>query len=317
MVKERDFGIDVLKMLAVITIVWSHLDNVLPGSLSKLATGGSFGDGFFFFCSGFTILMGGAKNFPNYYKKRIYRIFPSVIVWSMFSMLLFGTENRVQNLINGGWFLECIMIYYFPLWFIKRYGMNYIPQIFLVYSLLFVAFFVYYNHGIQVKMINDLYQKSAFFFFVMLLGAYTGIRRKLLSDNSKIDLVGLILSIIIFFGGTYALKFNTYLQMLSVVGLIGTCYFTYKLCNSKIVKKIFSEKHLYKIMRFIGSLCLEIYFVNIPLINATASLNWVLRLILIAVLCVLSAYVIRTVSKFLLQTFNEKDYNWKEIIKLY
>jgi peptidoglycan/LPS O-acetylase OafA/YrhL len=65
MVKERDFGIDVLKMLAVITIVWSHLDNVLPGSLSKLATGGSFGDGFFFFCSGFTILMGGQRTFQT------------------------------------------------------------------------------------------------------------------------------------------------------------------------------------------------------------------------------------------------------------
>lgn len=61
MPKERDFAVDVLKMLAVFTIVWSHLDPVFPPPFDKLATGGSFGDGFFFFCSGFTILLGGVN----------------------------------------------------------------------------------------------------------------------------------------------------------------------------------------------------------------------------------------------------------------
>lgn len=318
MPKERDFAIDVLKMLAVLTIVWSHLDPVFPKPFDKLATGGSFGDGFFFFCSGFTILLGGGKRFDNYYKRRIYRIFPSVIAWGIVSMLFFGRDPNAVNLVNGGWFLECIMIYYVPLWLIKRYWKEHLKTIFLIYSVGFTVFFVWYapaDH--DLKMIDNALLKSLFFFLVMLMGAYTGLRRHQVRYRGRTDLAKLIVSVCVFCGSTYARKYNLYLQLLCVPGLVGTCYYTYKLCNTQIVHKAFSNQVSYSVMRFIGSLCLEVYFVNIPIINATEGLFWPLRLVVIALATVATAYAIRCLSRWLLQTFNEADYDWKGIIKLY
>lgn len=46
--KQRDLGIDILKFLAVICVVNSHMDVCYPGKWSVLATGGAIGDALFF-----------------------------------------------------------------------------------------------------------------------------------------------------------------------------------------------------------------------------------------------------------------------------
>lgn len=78
--KYRDISIDILKFIAVMFVINSHMD-VQYGQYSALATGGAFGDALFFFCSGYTLLLGsaaGRRNFFNWYKKRISRIYPVV-----------------------------------------------------------------------------------------------------------------------------------------------------------------------------------------------------------------------------------------------
>lgn len=57
--KERDIAIDIVKFLAVLLIINSHADIMYP-KLKILATGGVIGDCLFLFCSGFTLLLGGA-----------------------------------------------------------------------------------------------------------------------------------------------------------------------------------------------------------------------------------------------------------------
>lgn len=53
---KRDPSIYILKCLAVMLVVWSHCDKVMP--LAGMATGGALGDGLFLFCSGFTLFLG-------------------------------------------------------------------------------------------------------------------------------------------------------------------------------------------------------------------------------------------------------------------
>jgi len=58
--KQRNFGIDILKVIAVLLIINSHADDMYP-HMKVLATGGAIGDCLFLFCSGFTLFMGGGK----------------------------------------------------------------------------------------------------------------------------------------------------------------------------------------------------------------------------------------------------------------
>ena len=76
--KNRDFSIDILKCLAALLITWSHFEKPL-GDFSFLASGGAFGDGLFFFCSGYVLFLSQRDGgFFNWYKRRINRIYPTV-----------------------------------------------------------------------------------------------------------------------------------------------------------------------------------------------------------------------------------------------
>ena len=57
MTKKRDASMDIMKCLAVLLVMNSHMD-LLYGKYSALATGGAIGDVLFFFASGYTILLG-------------------------------------------------------------------------------------------------------------------------------------------------------------------------------------------------------------------------------------------------------------------
>ena len=54
---DRIIAIDILKVFAVLLVINSHME-VCYHPYEMLATGGAIGDALFFFCSGFTLLLG-------------------------------------------------------------------------------------------------------------------------------------------------------------------------------------------------------------------------------------------------------------------
>lgn len=78
---KRNPTIYILKCIAVVLITWSHMDELVP--ISQICTGGAVGDGLFLFCSGFTLFMGRGGDFFNWYKRRVNRIYPSILAWAV------------------------------------------------------------------------------------------------------------------------------------------------------------------------------------------------------------------------------------------
>ena len=104
---KRDICIDILKFFAVLLITNSHME-LLYGKYGMLATGGAIGDVLFFFCSGYTLFLGRERRFDNYYKRRINRIYPTVIMWALLSSAFF---NRHSDIIHNykWWRMVCNM----------------------------------------------------------------------------------------------------------------------------------------------------------------------------------------------------------------
>lgn len=72
---------------------------------------GAIGDVLFFFCSGYTLFLCRERRFDNYYKRRINRIYPTVIMWALLSSAFFNRHSDMINtIVNvGGWFVTCMM----------------------------------------------------------------------------------------------------------------------------------------------------------------------------------------------------------------
>lgn len=129
--KEHDTSIDLLKFLAVIMITNSHFGDLYKDFNVALATFGVHGNALFFFISGMTICMSGSiekLNFVNWYKRRLERIWPTLIIWTILNNIIFGNEIRWNSMIygHGYWFLQFILAAYIVMYFILKHLKKYL-----------------------------------------------------------------------------------------------------------------------------------------------------------------------------------------------
>lgn len=327
--KRRDQSIDILKCLAALMITNSHM-RLLYGDYSILATGGAIGDVLFFFCSGYTLFLGKGDTFDNWYKRRINRIYPTVFAWALVAAVVFGKEMNMYEILvsGGGWFVSCIMIYYVILWFVKRYWIEQLKEVFAVACVIVLVWYAFEDSSVQF-MYRSTYFKWCHYFLFMLLGAMLGLDfvRREDKDNKSVSLakcsILLVVNVALFYGiqivGEKLGGIWNHLQIISLIPLLGICHYLYRLCNSRFVLQLYSLPWLHCVVFFIGGLCLEIYLCQYPLFKYIAGwFNFLFPLnIPIGFVVIIGfAYGLHLLSKLWSQTFSDKRYDWKAMLKV-
>lgn len=199
--RQRDISIDILKFFAVLLITNSHM-KPLYGEYSQLATGGAIGDVLFFFCSGFTLFLGQERRFDNYYKRRINRIYPTVLMWALLASVCFGQNENMEYIIlyGGGWFVSCIMIYYVVLHFIRKFAFRHLWMTFAVCTLVSLIWYCVMDKPVGFNMYGATYFKWCHYFLFMLLGAISGSHPMQRRISFKYDLMKLIGCMCVYYG---------------------------------------------------------------------------------------------------------------------
>lgn len=244
--KERNVSIDLLKCLAALLITNSHM-NILYGKYEFLATGGCIGDVLFFFCSGFTLFlkpMGGIRQFPDWYKRRINRIYPTIFAVAILGCLFFDTHWDMIDIIVARryWFVSCIMLYYVVIFFVGSYFKERMFLIAVLVALGTAVWFYFLYHLPNFSLYAEhLYIRWLLFFVFMLLGAKMGtmandIRSKPIPDFCL--LVFCVISFYVLFIVGLRIKSLVILQYFSFLPLLGAMYYFYKVGASDWVFKI-------------------------------------------------------------------------------
>lgn len=180
----KNKAIVVFKFFAALLITYSHMALLFP-KYSGLVTGGAIGDGLFFFCSGFTLFLGRDGGFANWYKRRVSRIYPSIIMWALLSSVAFGWIWKVTDLITTPkyWFIPCIMVYYAIFYLIRRFLMNYMKAVFIgsFVIITFLSFFVLdMDKSVMYAQVSFM---RIYYFMFMLMGAVVALDLK--ADQGK------------------------------------------------------------------------------------------------------------------------------------
>ena len=324
MEKERDFSIDIVKLLAVLMIINSHADIMYP-KMQILATGGAIGDCLFLFCSGFTLFWGGVKSFGSYYKRRISRIYPSVIMSVLFVHLISLSPTFQLKELAGGEFVMAIMVYYVLLYFIKKHALDRIGWILLfvmAVSLVVYVFWFPYKYEVSSKGlygIGTLYRWIPYF-AAMLIGAVVGMKRKELKYNVWLDFLKMMICVAVFYSIQFAAKIYRPIapwQIVSLLPLMGITIYFYKWCNSEWMKRIYYSTWGNIIIRIVGSLCLESYLIQYAFFTDKMNGIWPLNLLVIIIAILVCSYVVRCMARWFAQTFKTEDYEWKKVFDLY
>ena len=310
--RTRDVAIDFVKVIATLLVLNSHM-GICYGDYSAIATGGGLGDGLFFFISGFTLFLGKRTNFIDWYKRRLGRIFPTVIAVALVSCLIFGNqENFIQVMsVEKYWFLQCILICYIVMYPIVRYDLNLkviFPMSFVVF--LFAYFFLYQFDGELFYGVNNTFRWLVYF-SVMLLGGFI-CKNSHQIQASKFSILWTFLCVVAWYGVNYLAK-GSWLQLLSFFPLIGFCVYAYQLGRSSFIEKCFKNKIAGNILYIIGNLCLESYLIQKLIFTDALNHLFPLNILIIMVAVLLAAYILHGISEIISQIFDSKPFDRKRL----
>ena len=286
------FFITVLRALAACIITNSHYVGVYPTDL--IANGGLFGDVIFFAVSGFC-LANIKEKFPKWYCKRLVRVFPAVLIISAVYVLLgiHSMEHSVLGVVNtflyptDYHFVASIIVLYVPFYIIMRVK-KLRENLFAVAGVtaavwLIIYIFVYDKSNYHIDTVREPMIRFLFF-FAMLLGAY--FRDNLEQYRNKKAVVSWVLLPILF-----AVYFASKLvfskvkgiadfQILNQFVLLALLTVTFR-CFMSIdgwLEKL--PEWIKRIITFISGITLEIYLVQIGIIDKLNilpfPLNWLL-----------------------------------------
>lgn len=302
------FFITVLRALAACIITNSHYVGVYPTDL--IANGGLFGDVIFFAVSGFCLT--NVKNsFPKWYGKRLVRVFPAVFIISIIYILLGIHEFQptLQGIIDSFilpvkyHFVSSIIILYIPFYIVMKVEKlrENIPAVAGITALVWLAIYIFvydksYYHidTVREPMIRFL------FFFAMLLGAY--FKENLEKYRNKKSIVSWILLPILFVA-YFASKLIfsrvdsiSNLQIVNQIILFVLLAVTFR-CFMSIDGWLENlPKWIKAIITFVSGITLEIYLVQIGIIDKLNFLPFPLNWLLITGVIVLLAFILNKFS---------------------
>lgn len=328
MVTERNHAIDLLKFLAAILITNSHMGTLYPGVFHSLATGGAIGDGLFFFCSGYLLMMGKEYDFFNWYKRRINRVFPTIFAVALIGIIVFDDDPTLKNVIihGGGWFVQAILVFYAVFWFVKRFLSDKLWIAYVIDGIFILAWFVFFWDKDLFILTNATYLRWPCYFMVMLLGASA---YRLEKNKNETDMRNrlalpfcLLLALLLFYYG-YQLVENRLpilnkVQIVLFPTLMGIIWIIYSICSNSSVQKVYRSKYVYWPVYYISACCLEIYLSQGWCFGFGRQLikYFPLNVIATFILVFVVAYLVKVFSNFLSQTFKTEKYDWKGMVKL-
>lgn len=328
--RERNVGIDFLKFFAVLFITNSHM-GVLYGKYSALASGGTMGDVLFFFCSGFTLFLKpieSLREFPNWYKRRINRIYPTVLAMAILMRLYFNEQADIVSIIlyGGGWFVSCIMVYYVIIYFVGLYCKDKINWVIAAISLGVIAWFYIIDRPFPFSMYSSdsVHMQWVLCFVFMLLGAKMGMdgsqpRVGHQARNLILTLVGFVAFYLIY-ASSIRIERLAPIQVFNFLPLLLAVYFFFMWANGEFANKLYQNKVAHFIIRFVGGLCLEVYLMQyavFAVVHDKWNFMFPLNIPLALIVIILAAYLLRCFARLISQTFKDEPYDWKKMMRAY
>lgn len=309
----RNVGIDWLKVIAVFLVMNSHMHICYP-KYSFLSTGGAIGDALFFFASGLTLFMGRKMRFDNWYKRRINRIYPSIIATAIFAWALWGNADTIGEILLGKryWFIGCILVYYVLLYPIKEIkGGAYASYILVAGgAIVLLLYFAFFNNGTSFYR-GGLFRCFAFF-LIMLQGAIMG-RSSSSYEYKWFHVILFVASVAMFYLLYFIGKHNT-LILLSFVALFGVTRYCYLCCCSPFLKKLYNNRMVGQVIYIISQCCLEVYLIQKYVFTSELNYLFPLNIIMIMIAVLLMAYIVKTFAELISQTFKSESYEWNKML---
>ncbi len=272
------FFINFLRVLATILITNSHYSEIWP--IDDLAAGGLLGNILFFASSGFC-LFNVKENFGKWYLKRIVKIYPVTVIFTLLTVLigdysLNSVNDAVQlflyptNYMFLVWLMISYVAFYVIAWLSKKYDkateftLAVVVLSWMLTYFLLVDKSIYHIDDVSKPFILFLYFSS------MLIGALFKKYADKFSKAKFVNVLLLFVSLALYFGSKIAfskIASIAFWQILNQLSILLVLYFIFAVFMGleNQLKKL--PTWINKAVKFLSGITLHIYIVQFVIIR--------------------------------------------------
>lgn len=308
--------INFVRAIATCLITNSHFEPIY--TYDFIATGGALGNSLFFLATGFC-LYNCTDSFPNWYTKRLLRIYIPLIPISFFC--LYHGKSLPETIFfsfvfpQNYWFI-CSLIILYPLYYlVVKYPFKHRKYICTtIITVLYIGIYLFLDKSsylIETVAFYGIRFSYIFSFFLMLTGAYfrkhfNEFQNKLFPKR-KFVLISFFFSLFAYY--FFLLMMNIYnclykIQFLETVFCIlsSTLLFLFLLCTEEFLLSV-NENRFTKYFSLLGNYTLEIYLVQFPIINIVGNLRIpsLAKFVIAITTILLSSYIVKSFTNYILK----------------
>ncbi|MGN1183217.1 MAG: acyltransferase family protein [Faecalibacillus sp.] len=303
------YFIYLLKTIATLLITNAHYESIYP--ISIIANGGLLGDVIFFFVSGFC-LYNIKGNFIQWYKKRLLRIYPTVLI-CVFIYIIGGYWNFDGSLRE----FICLFIYPTKYHFISSIVFLYIIYYFIIQGIKFfhlqpektiklIMIMIVFIYGTYYMVLFDktfyhidsVYQFSIrfLFLFCMLLGVWFRLNQdRFLNQYKKSNFFYLFTSFVIYFVSKLIFSRIQWLAPFQIINQVLICIVLYFACTTAMSlenRLTKCNKKILNCLKTLSKMTLEIYLIQYIIIQNCNISIFPLNFIVVTTIILGSAYLL-------------------------
>lgn len=284
------FFIAVLRALAACLITNAHYEGIYPTDL--IANGGLLGDILFFAISGYCLCR-VKTGFLPWYGKRVYRIYPPVIISAAVYLFLGFYSISEHNMFwwfvypTNNHFVTSIMLLYVPFYFCMRIDWlrSHLIAVMAALAIAWIGIYIavydksyYHIDSVREPMIRFLFMES------MLLGAwYRQNDAKVRNHFRKWDVAATLVLFIAYFASKLLFVRNANLagfQCVNQIIIFALLFFLFRTFDGLDGKLQTLPRWFRKGITFLANMTLEIYLVQNVLIRLLRPIghfpaNWI------------------------------------------
>ncbi len=321
--ERKLISVALLRCIATCLITNTHLDSVYP--TSALAVGGLFGDALFFMISGYCLINSSENKFHKWYFGRFLRIYPTIFIMIMIN-LANGFFVKAPHL---SWFdifvyptlynfAGAIMLLYIPLFFVKKYLATVKSLTVLVASVgvLWLLYFIFILDKSEFVMNNTENPICLILYFEsMLIGALMKKTVSASAENKTEKWWLLAFASVIMFGvyGVSIIVVKAVPVLLNVqlavniilLAAVSLLFYTVLKSEHLLIKL---PSWLKKAVLLVGALTLELYVVQLVIINALKDIVFPVNFILIVIAVFSAALILHMFIKGVPMLFRKRKH---------
>lgn len=319
--------ITVMKAMATLFITWFHFKSTVPEYLSPLFIGGAIGNSLFFFCSGYLLKFKEEKYSGQWFVDKYFRIMPTV--WVMFTLIMMCDCIRGIHTIGLNWwnwlfplthywFICSILIYFLLIYIYKNFLANRNNVVsytgILTLSILAIVFqeYSFLNECNHTDVIIDCGGINSSYYMLFVLWGFYERRRQIPKRERKQGFWTSVLFIILTFALFYGYKKYSYnismlieLQVVFIPLLLALIVIAFRQFSIYIVNNKISER-IKRIVIFLSNITLEIYVVQMYIINWIMPEIYFPINILLSLVCIITtAYIVKAITENISKTLRK------------